>query len=70
LLIEFKEIHGSAPLANRQMERRKTEHTYAPIDDIRSALMIGRGIRYEWAIKPMKSSSMFKRYKQTAGFLK
>jgi len=56
LLIEFKSIYGCAPLKNSQMENRQKEYEYIPQEKVRSAIMIGRGIRYHWAIQPMKSS--------------
>lgn len=65
LLIEFKEIYGCAPLKNKQMERRKSNYNYTPTEEIRSAIMIGRGVRYHWAISPLKSSAFHDDYWKT-----
>ena len=65
LLIEFKEIYGCAPLKNEQMENRRAEYEYVPREEIRSAIMIGQGVRYHWAIQPMPSSSYHNCYWKT-----
>lgn len=65
LLIEFKDIYGCAPLRNKQMEKRNANHEYKPMEEIRGAIMIGRGVRYHWAITPLKSSSYHDDYWKT-----
>lgn len=65
LLQEFKEIYGCAPLKNVQMERRRASYEYVPKDELRAALMIGRGVRYHWAVAPMKSSPYHEKYWKT-----
>ncbi len=65
LLIEFKEIYGCAPLKNKQMENRRAGYEYAPREEIRSAIMIGKGVRYHWAIQPMQSSPYHNCYWKT-----
>lgn len=67
LLDEFKDIYGCAPLRNSQMERRTRNYDYFPMEDIRAAIMIGKGVRYKWAIEPMKSSRFYDLYWRTAG---
>lgn len=62
LLIEFRKIYGSAPLRNRQMERRRNDYNYEPKAKIREAIMIGKGGRYHWALEPMPSSSIYDDY--------
>lgn len=66
LLIAFKEEYGSAPIRNDQMETRRHEnYQYLPEDEFRSAFMIGKGVRYKWAIKPMPSSDFYDHYNKT-----
>jgi len=65
LLMEFKEEYGCAPLMNRQMENGKQNYEYYPIKDIRSAIMIGKGVRYHWALEPMPSSPFYEYYMRT-----
>lgn len=65
LLIEFKSIYGCAPLKNEQMENRRNNYIYVPNDDVRSAIMVGKGVRYHWAIQPLKSSSYYEPYWKT-----
>lgn len=65
LINEFRDIYGAAPLRNKQMEFQKSNHEFHPISEIRSAIMIGKGVRFHWAVKPMKSSSMYDVYQLT-----
>lgn len=65
LIHEFRDIYGAAPLRNKQMEFQKSNHVFEPINDIRSAIMIGQGMRFHWAVQPMKSSSMYDDYQRT-----
>ncbi len=65
LLMEFREIYGCAPLVNKQMENRHAEYKYVPRKEIRSALMIGKGIRYHWELVPKRSSPYYKCYWKT-----
>ncbi|MFZ3283936.1 hypothetical protein [Pseudomonas sp.] len=65
LIHEFRDIYGAAPLRNRQMEFQKSNHVFEPMNEIRSAIMIGRGMRFHWAVQPMKSSPMYDVYQRT-----
>lgn len=65
LLMEFREIYGCAPMKNSQMEKRRANYEYAPKQEIRSAIMIGQGVRYHWAVSPMKSSPYYDHYWRT-----
>lgn len=65
LIHEFRDIYGAAPLRNKQMEFQKSNHEFVPADVIRSAIMIGKGMRFHWAVKPMKSSPMYDVYQLT-----
>ncbi|HBB0172129.1 hypothetical protein OM313_21510 [Escherichia albertii] len=65
LIHEFRDIYGVAPLRNKQMEFRKSKHMFEPLDEIRSALRVGKGTRFHWAVKPMKSSAMYDVYLRT-----
>ena len=65
LLIEFKKLYGCAPLKNRQIERRRYHYNYKPNGVLREAIMIGRGVRYYWAIEPMRSNDFYHDYFRT-----
>lgn len=65
LLIEFKDIYGCAPLKNKQMETRKSDYDYQPKSEFRGSIMIGKGVRYYWAIEPMKSNEFYEDYFKT-----
>lgn len=65
LIHEFRSIYGSAPLRNKQMEYQKGSHAFGPISDIRSAIMTGKGVRFHWSVKPLKSSPMYDVYNRT-----
>lgn len=61
LIQEFQKIYGCAPLANKRLESRRTEYEYAPKADVRSAIMIGKGVKFQWALSPMRSSKYFRK---------
>ena len=65
LLLEFKSIYGCAPLKNKQMETRKSNYDYQSKDELRDSIMIGRGVRYFWAIEPMPSNKFYEDYFKT-----
>lgn len=65
MLIEFKNIYGCAPLNNSQMQKRLSDYEYSPDDAIKSAIMIGKGVRYLWDISPMKSNALYNSYWKT-----
>jgi hypothetical protein len=58
LLARFRKNFKSAPLWNKQFERRRNDYSYseALIDQ---AICKGSGAKYKWAIKPMKSSPFY-----------
>ena len=65
VLQRFGERFGTAPLWNKQFERRRfTNHHYS-----REKLdyVIGKrsGAKYSWALKPMKSSTFYESYVKT-----
>jgi hypothetical protein len=65
ILDAFGLRYGSAPLWNKQFEKRRCHHyNYAPksISDV-----IGKrsGSRYEWALRPMTSSPFYENFKRT-----
>jgi hypothetical protein len=65
ILDHFAERYGSAPLWNKQFEKRRCPHyEYSPksINDV-----IGKrsGSRYEWAIRPLNSSPFYKNFLKT-----
>lgn len=65
LLLDFQRQYGCAPIKNSQIENRRFDYTYMPSDQIRAAYMIGKGMRYEWSIKPMPSSPAYDDYWKT-----
>lgn len=65
LLIRFQEIFGSAPLWNKQIERRSQIHYTYSEKKIKQAICQGRGKKYKWAFKPMKSSSFYQNFVKT-----
>jgi hypothetical protein len=65
LLIEFRDIYGCAPLKNLQMEKRRANYEYVSREEVKSAIMIGKGVRYHWALVPMKSSPFHDSYWKT-----
>lgn len=64
LIQKFRDIHGSAPMANSHMEYRRSDYVYDE-DVVREALLIGKGVRFKWAIKPMPSASLHNAYYKT-----
>ena len=66
LIQEFQNRYGCAPLANKRRENRKAEYEYGPKTDVRSAVMIGKGVKYQWALLPMPSSKYYRAFEKTA----
>ncbi len=66
LILKFREMHGAAPLANRQIENRMFDYEYSE-RGMKEALQIGMGVRYHWAIKPMPASTLYEGYHKTIG---
>jgi hypothetical protein len=64
LILRFQDIYGAAPLANRQIERRRFDYEYSE-QGIKEALHIGKGTKYHWAIKPMPASNLYGSYHKT-----
>lgn len=64
LLEGFARLYGSAPLRNKQFERRRYQHTYFK-KDINEALKLGKGMRFHWAVEPMRASGYRAAYVQT-----
>lgn len=65
LLHRFKHHFGSAPLWNKQFERRPHGHYLYSDRSIDQAICQGSGKRYKWALKPMKSSPFYSDYMRT-----
>lgn len=64
LIQRFRDIHGSAPMANSHMEYRRSDYVYSE-EVMREALLIGKGVRFKWAIKPMPSAALHEAYYKT-----
>jgi len=57
----FVNKYGSAPLRNNHIEHQKYGHSYAATE-LREALTPGKGMRFRWAIQPMKANKFYKTY--------
>ena len=65
LLQRFGERFGTAPLWNKQFERRRFKnHHYSP-DKLDYVLGKRSGAKYLWALKPMKASPFYESYVKT-----
>lgn len=64
LILKFREMHGAAPIANRRIEKRMFNYEYSE-RGVKEALQIGKGVRYHWAIRPMRASGLYKDYHKT-----
>jgi len=65
LLQRFGERFGSAPLWNKQFERRRFPHHQYSRDKLDYVLGKRSGAKYHWALKPMKSSPFYQSYLKT-----
>ncbi|MEI7990013.1 MAG: hypothetical protein WCI88_13330 [Chloroflexota bacterium] len=65
LLNRFKKKYGNLPLWNKQNESRLFDHHIYDEVVLDSALRIGKRIRYEWAVFPMRSSKFHHSYFRT-----
>jgi len=64
LLERFGERFGSAPLWNKQFERRRNDYNYNR-RQIDQAIGKRSGAKYRWSIKPMRSSPFYRNYLRT-----
>lgn len=64
LLHEFETNFGSLPMNNKNHETIKFGHKYDS-SEINSVIGLGRGKRYKWAIKPMKSNAFHSLFHRT-----
>ncbi|RZJ42031.1 MAG: hypothetical protein EON87_15500 [Brevundimonas sp.] len=58
LIDRFKKKFGEIPLRNRQTPSAVTQNQYAVADQ--QVLYCGKGSKYHWAIRPMRSSPFFR----------
>ncbi|GHT87001.1 hypothetical protein AGMMS49543_21680 [Betaproteobacteria bacterium] len=65
LLQRFGERFGTAPLWNKQFERRRFENHHYSLDKLDCVLGKRSGAKYLWAIKPMKASPFYESYVKT-----
>jgi len=56
LIWKFVEMFGSIPLRNRRLEYEKQKYSYEPESAFKKPLMIGKGKRYLWSIRPMPAN--------------
>jgi hypothetical protein len=65
LLGRFGEKFWSAPLWNKQFEtRRKPNYEYNRMQMDRM-ISVGSGVRYRWAVEPMRASPFYKHFVKT-----
>lgn len=65
VLQRFGERFGSAPLWNKQFERRRFLHYRYSLDKIDYVIGKRSGAKYHWAIKPMRASPFHASYQRT-----
>ncbi|MQA40647.1 hypothetical protein [Rugamonas aquatica] len=65
LLHRFRDRYGSAPLWNKKLERRRFPHHHYNQRKVDYVLYNRSGSRYQWALKPMKSSPFYDSYLKT-----
>jgi hypothetical protein len=65
LLHRFGERFGTAPLWNKQFERRRFPHHHYSQEKLDYVLGKRSGSRYHWALKPMRSSPFYASYLKT-----
>lgn len=65
ILDRFAERYGSAPLWNKQFESRLCPHYEYAEKSINDVINKRSGSRYEWALRPMKSSKFHYYYEKT-----
>lgn len=64
LINEFAARFGSAPLNNKQYEYARVAHDY-DLAQIREPLLRGKGSRYKWAVRPLRSNEFSEVYERT-----
>lgn len=65
LLIRFGDNFGSAPLWNKQIERRLNPSYVYNQRQIDQAICKGSGTKYKWSFKPMRSSTFYSDFVRT-----
>jgi hypothetical protein len=64
MLERFGAVFGSAPLWNKQFEKRRNNYQYNQ-RQVDQAICKRSGAKYKWAIKPMKSSPFYQNFIKT-----
>jgi hypothetical protein len=65
VLQRFGERFGSAPLWNKQFERRRFQHHQYSQEKLDYVIGKRSGAKYHWALKPMKASPFYESYLKT-----
>lgn len=65
LLDRFAERFNSAPLWNKQFEKRLCPHYVYSQKQLDTVLGKRSGARYKWALRPLRSSPFFQSYEKT-----
>lgn len=65
LLDRFKKKFKSAPLWNKQFEKRRSKHYLYNERQMDESLCKRSGAKYKWALRPMPSSEFYRDYERT-----
>jgi hypothetical protein len=65
VLKRFGDRFGSAPLWNKQFERRRFRHHEYSTRKVDYVIGKRSGAKYQWALQPLKSSSFYDSYHKT-----
>lgn len=65
LLDRFKRKFKSAPLWNKQFEKRRNEHYIYNERQMDEVLCKRSGAKYKWALRPLRSSEFYNDYNRT-----
>lgn len=65
VLERFGKRFGSAPLWNKQFERRRFPHHHYNVEKIDYVIGKRSGAKYHWALKPMRASPFYASYLKT-----
>lgn len=65
ILHRFGERFGTAPLWNKQFERRRFQHYHYSQDKLDYVIGKRSGAKYHWALKPMRASPFYASFLKT-----
>lgn len=62
LLQKFEELYGCIPIRNQRRETPLEDFNYVPVGIFKKPLVIGKGYRYHWAVRPLKSNPYYRSF--------